>query len=134
MPDVRPPQERGPPPQKRVTSPAGCRHPPDPPPHNPRRSPELLADWRVSEQPVAEWCTENVVGMSSLRYSADPLAQPAPTRFVELARPGRAKLVPLRLVPEGVVIDVPDGFNDQTLARVLAVVEARRPSAHTNWP
>ena len=43
---------------------------------------------------------------------------------IELARSGRAASEPLRLTLDGVVIDVPDGFNDQTLARVLAVVRA----------
>ena len=41
-----------------------------------------------------------------------------------MARPGRATPEPLRLTLDGVVIDVPDGFNDQTLARILAVVRS----------
>ncbi|MBL8615283.1 MAG: hypothetical protein JNM72_06725 [Deltaproteobacteria bacterium] len=87
-------------------------------------APELLAHWRASQQPLPEWCAQNGVDGRSLRYWADRLAQPAPIRLVELARPGRAAPEPLRLTLDGVVIDVPDGFNDQTLARVLAVVRA----------
>lgn len=87
-------------------------------------APELLAHWRASQQPLPEWCAQNGVDGRSLRYWADRLAQPAPIRLVELARPGRAASEPLRLTLDGVVIDVPDGFNDQTLARVLAVVRA----------
>jgi hypothetical protein len=87
-------------------------------------APELLALCRASEQPLREWCAENGVDGSSLRYWAGRHPQPAAIRLVELARPGRATPEPLGLTLDGVVIDVPEGFNDQTLARVLAVARA----------
>ena len=86
--------------------------------------PELLDIWRAPEQPLPAWCAENGVDGRSLRYWADRHPQPAAIRLVELARPGRATPGPLRLTLDGVVIDAPDGFNDQTLARVLAVARA----------
>lgn len=85
-------------------------------------APELLADWRASQQPLRDWCAEHGVDGRSLRYWADRLDRSLPIRLLELATPGSTAPEPLRLTIDGVVIDVPDGFNDQTLARVLAVV------------
>ena len=77
---------------------------------------ELLANWRASQQPLPEWCAQNGVDGRSLRYWADRLAQPAPIRLVELARPGRATPEPLLLIPDGVLFDVPDVNIEQALA------------------
>jgi hypothetical protein len=85
-------------------------------------APELLANWRPSEQPLREWCAENGLHGRSLRFFPDCHPPPAAIRLAEPARPSRATPEPLRLTLDGVVIDVPDRFNDQTLARVLAVV------------
>ena len=75
-------------------------------------APELLAQWRASEQPFREWCAENGVGGCSLRHCAGRLPQPAAIRLVELTRPGRASFERRRLTLVGMMIDVPDAFND----------------------
>jgi hypothetical protein len=77
---------------------------------------ELLSNLRASEQPPPEWCTANRLDGRSLRYWADRLPQLAAIRLVELARPGRATPEPLLLIPDGVVIDLPDVNIEQALA------------------
>ena len=108
-----------------MTLPTGGHHTRTSPPQPPDNAPELLANWRASVQRRTERSAENGVGGRSLRYWPDWLAQPAPIRLVELARPTRATPEPLRLTLDGVVIDVLDGFNERTLARVLGVVRER---------
>ena len=85
-------------------------------------APELLADWRTSWWPLPKWCAENGVEGRSLRYWGFRLPQPAAIRLVEVARPGRATPEPLQLTLDGVVVDMPDGVNGQTFARILAAM------------
>jgi hypothetical protein len=92
-----------------------------PPPHHQYRSPELPANWPASEQPLPRWCTENGLDGRSLRQWTDRPPQPAAICRVELARSARTTPEHLRLTLDGVVIDVPDGFNAQRLTRSLAV-------------
>ena len=85
-------------------------------------APELLAEWQASMLPLPGWCAENGVDGRSLRTWAKRLHAPSAVRLLELSLPALAPVAPIRLSLDGVQIDVPDGFNDHTLARVLAVV------------
>ena len=85
-------------------------------------APLPLAEWQASKRPLPEWCAENGVDGRSLRTWANRLHAPSAVRLLELSLPALAPVAPIRLSLGGVQIDVPDGFNDHTLARVLAVV------------
>jgi hypothetical protein len=85
-------------------------------------APELPSNMRVSEQPPPQWRAENGAGGPSIRYWAGRLHQPTAIRLVELARPGRSTPEPLRLTLDCMVIDEPDAFNDQRIARTLVAV------------
>ena len=79
-------------------------------------APELLANWRASEQPIPDWYAENGVDRRPLRDCGDRLPPPAALRLAEPAQPGRPTPEPLLLNCDGVVIDVPDVNIEQALA------------------
>lgn len=82
----------------------------------------LVAEWRASKRALPTWCASRGIDGRSLRYWAGRLDR-APVRLVDVTpRPAGAAGSGLRLWVEGVVVEVGDGFQPDTLARVLAVV------------
>lgn len=84
----------------------------------------LLASWKGSGVSLPRWCALRGVDGRSMRYWADHLPSGSPTiRVVELApRTTLPVAASLRVTVEGVVVDVPDGFTEATLAAVLRAV------------
>ena len=98
---------------------------------------ELLAEWQASMLPLPGWCAENGVDGRSLRTWANRLHAPSAVRLLELSLPALAPVPPVRLSLGVVQIDVPDGFNDRTLARLLAVLRGCRRCPRRSacsWP
>lgn len=82
----------------------------------------LVAEWRASKRALPVWCEARGIDGRSLRYWADRFDR-APIRLVEVtARAPSGDHPGLRLLLDDVVVEIPDGFASDTLARVLAVV------------
>lgn len=82
----------------------------------------LVSEWRTSKRALPDWCAARGIDGRSLRYWVDRLDQ-APVRLMDVTpRPPSALGPGLRLLVEDVVVEVPDAFVSDTLARVLAVV------------
>ena len=82
----------------------------------------VVAEWRASKRSLPAWCEARGLDGRSLRYWADRLDR-APVRLVDVTPRGAPDAGPvLRLLVEDLVVEVPDGFVSDTLARVLGVV------------
>ena len=104
-----------------------------------------VAAWRASGESAAAFCRREGLPASSFRYWAKRLEELSMStsaaldeavpervatrlarvrRRAERASPG--PLAPLRVVVSGAMVEVPVGFDDSTLRRVLDVLAARR--------
>lgn len=84
---------------------------------------ELVAAWRASKRGLSAWCAANGIDGRSLRYWANRLDARTPViRMVEMVAPTAKESPSIHLQVEDVVLILPDGFQEETLARVLRVV------------
>lgn len=76
--------------------------------------------------PLPKWCAERGLDGRSLRYWVDRSAPASVIRMVDVTpTPPRASAPfspPVQICIEDVTLFVPDGFSDDTLARVLRAV------------
>jgi hypothetical protein len=84
---------------------------------------ELVSAWRTSRQALPTWCAARGLDGRSLRQWARRLLE-APTilQVVEVTPPPTRAGEPVRVLVDEIIIEVPDGFADDTLLRVLRVV------------
>ena len=87
---------------------------------------ELIADWRGSQLPLKTFCRDHGLSYASLYVWKRKLDRRLPTLFeVKLSPPAApaARAVYEVVLAGGRVVRVADDFHDDTLARLVAVVD-----------
>ncbi|OCZ49692.1 hypothetical protein [Dehalobacter sp. TeCB1] len=87
---------------------------------------QQVENFRASGQTAAEWCSQNNLKISTLRYwltklNREAKSDPKQETFIEL-KPASAKEVPVIIKIGAVSIELYSGFQTETLREAMATI------------